>query len=323
VSLRRILNVPRRGIGERAEACVEVLAERERVPFGAALGRAREAYGLAPRSLAAIEGFTSLIESLRTLVEAGSGPATVLEAVLDQTGYLAELAASSDPQDETRVENLRELEAVAREFEENDPEGTLADFLERVSLVADSDEIPEGPDHGGMVTLMTLHTANGLEFPVVFLTGLEDGVFPHQRSLADPRELEEERRLAYVGITRARQRLHLSRAVVRSAWGSPQYWPASRFLDEIPVELVEWLRTESAVSSRPAGADLAARPTTRTAGNRPIPSLVPGDRVTHDTFGMGTVVSLDGIGDRVQASVDFGSAGVKRLLLRYAPVEKL
>jgi len=273
--------------------------------------------------LAAIEGFTALIESLRTLVEAGSGPATVLEAVLDQTGYLAELAASSDPQDETRVENLRELEAVAREFEENDPEGTLADFLERVSLVADSDEIPEGPDHGGMVTLMTLHTAKGLEFPVVFLTGLEDGVFPHQRSLADPRELEEERRLAYVGITRARQRLHLSRAVVRSAWGSPQYWPASRFLDEIPVELVEWLRTESAVSSRPAGADLAARPTTRTTGNRPIPSLVPGDRVTHDTFGMGTVVSLDGIGDRVQASVDFGSAGVKRLLLRYAPVEKL
>ncbi len=178
----------------------------------------------------------------------------MLAAVLEQTGYLAELVASADPQDETRVENLAELESVAREFETDQPEGTLADFLERVSLVADSDDIPDAEEHGGVVTLMTLHTAKGLEFPVVFLTGLEDGVFPHMRSLGDTRELEEERRLAYVGITRARQRLYVSRAVVRSAWGAPSYNPPSRFLDELPGELVHWNRTDPISSG--ATADL-------------------------------------------------------------------
>jgi DNA helicase-2/ATP-dependent DNA helicase PcrA len=326
VSLRRILNTPRRGIGDRAEACVEVLADRERIPFGQALARAADAPGIAARSVTAVEGFVRMVESLRTLVEAGSGPATVLEAVLEQTGYLGELQSSSDPQDETRAENVLELVAVAREFEEADPDGTLADFLERVSLVADSDEIPDGDQHGGVVTLMTLHTAKGLEFPVVFLTGLEDGVFPHQRSLGDPRELEEERRLAYVGITRARQRLYLSRAVVRSAWGAPQYWPASRFLEEIPTELVEWERAEPAPSappSTPAGARLAARPGTSSPGNRAVVALQPGDRVSHDTFGLGTVVSTAGAAERAEATIDFGGSGVKRLLLRYAPVEKL
>ena len=163
-----------------------------------------------------------MMADLRTVVESGADPATVLQAVLEQSGYLAELQASTDPQDETRVENLAELESVAQEFATANPEGTLADFLERVSLVADSDEIPDGDEAGGVVTLMTLHTAKGLEFPVVFLTGMEDGVFPHMRSLGDPRELEEERRLAYVGITRARQRLYVSRAVTRSAWGTPR-----------------------------------------------------------------------------------------------------
>jgi len=324
VSLRRILNTPRRGIGERAEACVEALAERERISFAQALGRAREAIGLAPRSLAAIEGFTSMMESLRTLDEAGSGPAVILEAALDQTGYLAELRASRDPQDETRVENLEELEAVAREFEEAAPEGTLADFLERVSLVADADQIPDAEaDVDGVVTLMTLHTAKGLEFPVVFVTGLEDGVFPHLRSLGDVKELEEERRLAYVGITRARQRLHLSRAVMRSAWGAPQWNPPSRFLEEIPSELVRWEREESSVSSAPAGAAMAQRPSTRTAGTRPVVALQPGDRVSHDTFGLGTVVSTAGAADKAEATIDFGASGTKRLLLRYAPVERL
>src|SRR5690606_5247071 len=155
----------------------------------------------------------------------------------------AELEASRDPQDETRIENLEELVSVAREFEEStEGEGTLAEFLERVSLVADADEVPEGEDHGGVVTLMTLHTAKGLEFPVVFLTGMEDGVFPHQRTMGSAKELEEERRLAYVGITRARQRLYVSRAEVRTAWGSPSYNPPSRFLQELPPELVEWRR---------------------------------------------------------------------------------
>jgi DNA helicase-2/ATP-dependent DNA helicase PcrA len=236
VSLRRIINVPKRGIGDRAEACLEALAQRDQVSFAEALRRCEDAYGLAARSLAAVQGFRQLIDDLRTLVEAGTGPATVLEAVLERTGYAAELAGSADPQDQTRLENLQELLSVAREFEEQAAvtglEGTLTEFLEQVALVADADEIPdEDADGTGVVTLMTLHTAKGLEFPVVFLTGLEDGVFPHQRSLADPAELEEERRLAYVGITRAQRRLYLSRAVVRSAWGAPQHYPASRFLE--------------------------------------------------------------------------------------------
>jgi DNA helicase II / ATP-dependent DNA helicase PcrA len=262
------------------------------------------------------------MEELATLVEAGSPPARVLEAVLEQTGYLPELRRSHDPQDESRVENLQELVAVAREFQETYPDGTLADFLERVALVADADEIPPGDDHGGVVTLMTLHTAKGLEFPVVFLTGLEDGVFPHQRSLDDLEQLEEERRLAYVGITRAKRALYVSRAAVRSAWGAPSYNPPSRFLDEIPAELLEWRRPESDPSSVSAGAALAMRPTVRSPGNRTVPRLLPGDRVSHDTFGLGTVVGIEGAGERAVASVDFRGE-VKRLLLRYAPVEKL
>ncbi len=327
VSLRRILNTPRRGIGDRAQACLEALADRERIPFTAAIDRARQAPGINPRSLAAVETFWSMIEALRTLVEAGSGPATVLEAVYAQTGLLSELQASSDPQDETRVENLRELESVASEYEQANPDGTLADFLEQVSLVADADEIPDADSHGGVVTLMTLHTAKGLEFPVVFLTGLEDGIFPHQRSLGDDKELEEERRLAYVGITRARQRLFLSRAVMRSAYGQPTWPPASRFLDEVPDELVDWERAEPARSSRgtaaPSLAHVAARPSATSPGNRPIVSLDAGDRVSHDTFGLGSVVSTAGAGDKSEATIDFGDYGVKRLLLRYAPVEKL
>jgi DNA helicase-2/ATP-dependent DNA helicase PcrA len=266
VSLRRILNVPKRGIGDRAEACVEALASRERIPFAAALRRCEEAPGIATRSVAAITGFSRLVDDLRTLVESGSDAATVLEAVLEQTGYLDELRASSDPQDETRVENLAELVAVAREFGEQAPAGGLADFLERVALVADSDDIPDVDESDGVVTLMTLHTAKGLEFPVVFLTGLEDGVFPHLRSLGDPKELEEERRLAYVGITRAQQRLYVSRAVVRSAWGAPSYNPASRFLDELPGELVDWRRSDPGPASTPAIARVAARPGVRSPG---------------------------------------------------------
>ena len=329
VSLRRILNVPKRGIGDRAEACLEALAQREAITFNDALTRCEDAYGLAARSLGAVQTFRTMMDELRTLVEAGTPPATVLEAVLDRTGYAAELSGSADPQDQTRLENLQELVSVAREFEEANPGGSLVEFMEQVALVADADEIPDEPtdEDGdsarGVVTLMTLHTAKGLEFPVVFLTGLEDGVFPHQRSLADPGELEEERRLAYVGITRAQQRLYLSRSTVRSAWGAPQAYPASRFLEEIPGELLDWRRLESTVTSAPAMAAMAARPGVRSPGNRTVIHLEPGDRVTHDTFGMGSVVAVEGAGERAVASIDFRSGGVKRLLLRYAPVEKL
>jgi DNA helicase-2/ATP-dependent DNA helicase PcrA len=337
VNLRRILNVPKRGIGDRAEACVAQLAERERIPFVAALGRAPDAPGIATRSVTAISAFTALLESLRQVWEGGSGVAGLLEAVIEQSGYLRELRASSDPQDENRIENLAELVEVAREFDDERVETgeviSLEDFLERVSLVADADEIPDTAPgaEDGVVTLMTLHTAKGLEFPVVFLTGMEDGTFPHMRAMNEPEELEEERRLAYVGITRAQERLYLTRAAVRSAWGAPQYHPASRFLDEIPPELVAWDRVESAVDAARNGRrmggsameSLAQRRDLARASSKPVVHLVPGDRVTHDTFGLGTVLRVEGEGDRAMAHVDFGTEGVKRLLLRYAPVVKL
>ena len=336
VSLRRILNVPKRGIGERAEAAIESLAERERIGFDEALRRADQAPSLAARSLNAIRGFVDMMEALRTLADAGADAPTVLQAVLEQTGYLAELQTSHDPQDETRVENLAELESVAQEFATANEGSTLVEFLEQIALVADSDEIPDDDDHGGVVTLMTLHTAKGLEFPVVFLTGMEDGIFPHIRSLGEPSELAEERRLAYVGLTRARQRLYLTRAVSRSAWGTAAYNPPSRFLSEIPEELIAWRRQEPESRSFGSGAlgsaSVGSVASTRSAavklgdrvmGNGPVVSLAAGDRVTHSKFGLGTVVSTSGVGDKADATIDFGSAGTKRLLLRYAPVEKL
>jgi DNA helicase-2/ATP-dependent DNA helicase PcrA len=364
VSLRRIVNTPKRGIGDRALECVTSFAQRERITFWEGLRRAEEAPGLVSRSLVAIQGFVALVEELQSMVDAGERADVILESVLARSGYLDELEASDDPQDGTRLENLAELVAVAREFADDPQAGPsadptdvdagavtpgLSDFLERVALVADTDQIPDAPreDDGGMVTLMTLHTAKGLEFPTVFLTGLEDGVFPHSRSLDDAGELEEERRLAYVGITRARERLYVSRALMRSAWGAPAHNPASRFLGEVPDDLVDWRRTEADQVhwqrpdlSRTTGYSGVGQPTAAGRRNfsaaaaradaaakskpaREVPSLSPGDRVTHDTFGVGTVVTVEGVADKAVASIDFGSEGVKRLLLRYAPVEKL
>ncbi|MEW1660040.1 MULTISPECIES: DNA helicase PcrA [unclassified Streptomyces] len=368
VPLRRILNVPKRGIGDRAEAMIEALASREKITFPQALRRVDEAYGMAARSANAVKRFNALMEELRTIVESGAGPATILEAVLERTGYLAELQSSTDPQDETRVENLQELASVALEFEQDRGEaeapegaapgpGSLAEFLEQVALVADSDQIPDAPTESaadaagsegtGVITLMTLHTAKGLEFPVVFLSGMEDGVFPHMRALGQTKELEEERRLAYVGITRARERLYITRATMRSAWGQPSYNPPSRFLEEIPDAYVDWRRTGPATPSASMGglssggssggfggggigaslsSTRAKGPSgfaTRRTKDRPVVSLAVGDRVTHDSFGLGTVVTVKGSGDNAEATIDFGGEKPKRLLLRYAPVEKL
>ncbi|GDY29260.1 DNA helicase PcrA [Gandjariella thermophila] len=360
VSLRRILNVPKRGIGDRAESCVSAHAERERVSFAAALreaaaGRIPE---LNPRSQRAIAGFVDLVDELRGLVDAGEDVAAVLDAVLDRTGYRAELEASDDPQDGSRLDNLTELVTVAREFTEGagpveeaeeaadvPAQDSLAAFLERVSLVADSDSVPEQGE--GVVTLMTLHTAKGLEFPVVFCTGWEDGVFPHLRALSEPAELAEERRLAYVGITRARQRLYLSRSLMRSAWGQPVTNPASRFLDEIPHDLLDWRRVESERSGpsaattwgrRSTGGDSAQaglaergmRTTSfrgwRSGGEAAAPALKleVGDRVNHDKYGLGTVVATEGSGPRATATIDFGSAGtIKLMLIGGVPLVKL
>ncbi|HTP17632.1 MAG TPA: DNA helicase PcrA [Streptosporangiaceae bacterium] len=323
VSLRRVLNTPRRGIGDRATECVAALAGRERMSFAAALGRPQDIPGLAPRSARAIEAFNELIGGLRAAADAGSPAGELAEAVLDRTGYVAELQASADLQDASRIENLTEMVAVAREFDVQHPAGTLADFLEQVSLVADADQIPAGPDHGGLVTLMTLHTAKGLEFPVVFLTGMEENVFPHERSVNDEKELQEERRLAYVGITRAQRRLYLTRAVSRTWWGRPAFHRQSRFLSEVPAALIDWRRDETAAAP-PAAERLARRPGVHALGNRAVPALQPGDRVTHDSYGLGRVLSVEGRGDDPEAKIDFGGDyGVKHLVLRYAPIEKL
>jgi DNA helicase-2/ATP-dependent DNA helicase PcrA len=346
VSMRRILNTPRRGIGDRAEACVAVYAENTGASFADALVAAAE--GKVPmlnsRAEKAITGFVELLDELRGRLDDDLGD--LVESVLERTGYRRELESSTDPQELARLDNLNELVSVAHEFsidrantaaldesgealeDEDVPDtGVLAAFLERVSLVADTDEIPE---HGaGVVTLMTLHTAKGLEFPVVFVTGWEDGMFPHMRALDDPRELSEERRLAYVGITRARQRLYLSRAIVRSSWGQPMLNPESRFLQEIPQELMEWRRTAPAPSySAPvSGAGRfgtpRAAPTRSGAGKRPLLALQAGDRVTHDKYGLGRVEEVSGVGESAMSLIDFGSAGRVKLMHNHAPVSKL
>lgn len=362
VNLRRILNEPKRGIGDRAEYSVAALAERERISFMAALRRAGEAPGLATRSLNAVNGFVKLIDDLAEVAN-GSGASAALEAVLEQTGYLAQLRSSADPQDESRVENLAELVAVVREYEKDNPEGSLGEFLEQVSLVADADSIPDAPEGSaeevaaaveesrrqGVVTLMTLHTAKGLEFPVVFLTGMEQGLFPHQRSATDPAELAEERRLAYVGLTRARKRLYITRSEVRSMWGQSQYNPASQFVGEIPGELIDWKREgmdrptwggstgsgssryggshwgAGSASGSGTGGNISAAPVAKAIGRvqpqKEVIAVSAGDKVNHTSFGHGTVLAVEGSGDKTVAKVKF-DVGEKRLLLRYAPLTK-
>jgi DNA helicase II / ATP-dependent DNA helicase PcrA len=355
VSVRRVLNVPKRGIGDRAEALVEAFAASQGISFGAALERADEAPGVASRSLNQIKAFATLMAEHRHQVAEAVPADQVLASILKGSGYLDELAKSTDPQDETRLENLVELVSVAQEFvaaahavdlpdEGEDaqlaaelaaaapePDDSLPAFLERIALVADSDQIPDhDPDAAGVVTLMTLHTAKGLEFDTVFLTGFEEGIFPHERAMFDAGELEEERRLAYVGITRARQRLYLTRASVRTMWGTPKYNPASRFTDEIPAHLVDWRNlgaARPAFVQRPVQRERRPATTVASFGSRPaiktVAAVQIGERVLHTTFGMGTVIATSGVGDAAKADIDFGSAGVKRLSLKHAPMEKL
>lgn len=408
VSIRRIINTPRRGIGDRAQSCVSVYAEQQGISFWDALQAADrgEVPFLNTRAENSIKAFVELINELRDRL-AGNGHSAgedslpdlgeIVELVIEKSGYEDKLKGSNDPQDQSRLENIHELVSVAHEFSadaaslralaeslqsdsddtELDPQtaeegteglaepGSLAAFLERVSLVADTDQIPDEGD--GVVTLMTLHSAKGLEFPVVFVIGWEDGQFPHMRSLGDPDELAEERRLAYVGITRAQQKLYLTRAVVRSNWGQPQSQPQSRFLDEIPEELLDVLR-EAPV---PAGGDddfysygssrrswggntwgnsrrnnkgrsgrygevqkrwgnttsgSSSRRSHSSSGSMSKPALVlePGERVVHDKYGLGKVLEVNGKGVKATATIDFGSAGVVRLMLiGSVPMEKL
>ena len=383
VSLRRIINVPKRAIGDKAQAQIALHAENLGVSFGKALldVAAGQVNGLGTRAVNAVGKFTEMMDGIQAQLMGMTNQVTgqpdlgeLISLLLDATGYRAELENSNDPQDGARLDNLNELVSVAREFSseaanqmafdgsdaapEVDPvddgqaaPGSLQAFLEKVSLVADADQIPD--EDSGVVTLMTLHTAKGLEFPVVFLTGWEDGQFPHMRSLGDPKELSEERRLAYVGITRAREQLYVTRAIIRSSWGNPMTNPASRFLAEIPEDLIDWRREENDSSlnsawgddsyqygrnfgsswsgwsrkSGPAASSPSQRKKPAAATSMPKNknlNLAVGDRVNHAKYGLGTVISSDGSGARATVTVDFGSAGkVRLMLIGGLPMEKL
>ena len=406
VNVRRILNEPKRGIGAKSESVVAEYASANRISFYAAARQAADIPGLGAAAVKKYAEFVRLMDDLAQIARTEPA-ATCLEAVLEQTGYLAALRASKDIQDESRVENLSELLDAMVEFETENPGADLEQFLEHVALVADADSIPNRPASAegenasaaqiaaeaaeakaqGMVTLMTLHTAKGLEFPVVFLTGMEHGLFPHQRALTDEKEMSEERRLAYVGLTRAMERLYLTRSETRTMWGKSQFNPPSPFLEEIPEELIDWKRTAGfsgfgasgmgaygargssygnsygggysggyssggyssggsrgsydpyesrpARRSEPSTADingsasygLAAATSkvtnrSRVHQSKEIPTLAVGDTVRHTKFGEGRVLAVEGSGDKTVAKVRFGSEE-KRLLLRYAPLEKV
>ncbi len=334
VSTKRIINVPKRGVGDSSIGKLDAWATANGETFDQAVLRFEEA-GVGGRAATGIEKFLEFTTEIRRL---SAGPAVILEEALERSGYLEDLQTERSVEAEGRLENLSELVGMAREYE------TVDEFLEQISLVSDTDSLD---DEESSVTLMTLHSAKGLEYPVVFVIGMEDGVFPHIRSLGDPHELEEERRLAYVGITRAMQRLHLTSAWSRMMHGTTQYNPPSRFLDEIPAELIDEIGGSRMLRSR---RDRGARPDRQRIGTshsqigssrdrmvdqalaasgRPSPSgaegmgLRVGDDVRHSQWGEGVIIDIDGSGDKAEASVHFPSVGEKRLLLSWAPLEKI
>ena len=446
VNMRRILNVPKRGLGARAEAMVAAYADAHAAPFWQGIANMEQIEGLPTRTAKSLGAFRDTMQHLAAFArDHANQPSDIVAEVLDKSGLLEELQRSEDPQDASRVENLSQLQSVAAEFEQNTPDATLESFLETTALVADSDQLPGENEDSAKVTLMTLHTAKGLEYPVVFLTGMEQGTFPHSRSLEDTSELAEERRLAYVGITRAKQRLYLTRAAVRSQWGRADDMMPSQFLDEIPDELIDWKRREASTermgggwksggldddefggwgdddefgstsfggstfgsygsrgsygsgrssSSRRSGGSTygssyggssygassygsrSGSSSSRGYGSRSgssygsrdsssygssfgsgrsgkvttrhtsavsrkqspasgassqagkdnglnIADFKVGDKITHDKYGLGTVLETQDKGRNSVITVDFGSDGVKRLMLRAAPIEKL
>jgi DNA helicase-2/ATP-dependent DNA helicase PcrA len=335
VSVKRVLNVPKRGVGDQTVGRLDAYARSHGVTFVEAL-RHWDAAGVAARSARGIESFLGLLDDLGA--DLSVGPAALLESILERSGYLEELNADPSIENESRAENLAELVGMAREFD------TVDEFLEQVSLVADTDQLPDpdDPSETGVV-MMTLHAAKGLEFPVVFMAGMEEGVFPHMRALTEPAELEEERRLCYVGITRARERLYLTHAWCRTLFGGTQYNPPSRFLDEVPSTLIE---ESSASRSRqrsgrgsegrpggwgstswsPPGRERAVERASRPSAPRPTQAhelgFKVGDDVRHNVWGEGVVLLIEGAGEKAEAVVHFSTVGEKRLLLSWAPLEK-
>ena len=344
VALRRVLNVPKRGVGDTSLGKIEDWADKNQVDFFPALFEASKA-GVSGKALKGIESFLNLLEESQSRLDLG--PADIIEFSLEKSGYISALEEERTIEAEGRLENLSELVGAASEFSD------ISEFLERVGLVADTDEIPnESSDFGdGEVLLMTLHAAKGLEFPVVFLLGMEEGIFPHVRALGDPDQMEEERRLAYVGITRARKILHLCNAWSRMLHGQTQYNPPSRFLDDIPEGLTQregsqkssrnlknstnsysdiddwgFISTDEFSSEEPSGR-IFGKGTNQpendsNSSEAHLLALEPGDDVKHKAWGMGVVVSVSGVEDRAEAVISFPSVGEKRLLLAWAPLER-
>ena len=345
LATRRILNVPKRGVGDVSETQLANFASSNNLSVRQALGQVAQ-IGFGAKVAGAIKGLGDLLDELE-LLAAESGVDVVVKEMLLKSGYLESLRNSRDPQDEARVENLEELVSVAREFMRNNPEGRLPDFLNEVALVAAADDID---DESGSVSLMTLHTAKGLEYDAVFLTGIEEGLLPHRMSFIQSGGLNEERRLFYVGITRARQKLFLSLAMNRTTFGETESATPSRFLREIPSELIEWRESGAgramsnaryrnsiaddqnfgSVSSSGSGyAGTPSKPKTAWAGaissvrNNDGMQLEVGDKVEHADFGSGTVISVAGAGPKQTAEIRFAGIGVKRLLVKVAPITKI
>ncbi|HTG47729.1 MAG TPA: DNA helicase PcrA [Actinomycetota bacterium] len=352
VSFRRVVNMPKRGIGDQTVAALEAFAEERGIDVVQAARRVDEIATLNARAKGAVAGFNQVMIALEALFADGVGPGRMIEAASRESGYLAELEEERTVEAQGRIENLQELAGAAMEMAARDPEAGLAEFLEQVSLVSDQDAYDEDD---AAVTLMTLHIAKGLEFPVVFVVGMEDGIFPHFRSITDPDGLEEERRLAYVGITRARQRLYLTHAWSRSLFGQTNFNPPSRFLGEIPGHLLNVQESETRIErgsrygaqrrrERGDGAGggggytvigLPGRsgevqvdrtwtpPTVPGVNARPIPDIKEGDTVLHERWGEGVVVQVGGSADDPEATIRFADVGEKRVLLAYAPLTKV
>jgi DNA helicase II / ATP-dependent DNA helicase PcrA len=291
------------------------------VPFLQACRRVDEIPTLQARAKGAVTGFVDVMDRLRATLEGGAGAQRMVDAAATESGYLLELETERTVEAEGRIENIRELGGVAAEHESRFPDAELTDFLESISLVSDQDEYDE---ESGSVTLMTLHVAKGLEFPVVFIIGMEDGVFPHYRSMGDQAELEEERRLAYVGITRAQERLYLCHAWSRMLFGTTSYNPPSRFLAEIPSELLRSMEGEEEEGGTIIGGGGRSSIREAVVSGRHEPVLIgAGDTVLHDKWGEGVVLMVSGSGSDAEATVRFEDAGEKRLLLAYAPLKKV
>jgi ATP-dependent DNA helicase UvrD/PcrA len=354
ISFRRVVNTPKRGIGDATVAAVESFARDEGITVLEAAQRVDEIAVLANRAKGAVAGFNQIMEALRVHWEDGAGPARMVEFAAQESGYQPELEEERSVEAQGRIENLQELAGVAAELIAREPDATLSDFLEQVSLVGEQDEYEED---ASSVTLMTLHISKGLEFPIVFMVGMEDGIFPHYRSMTDVAALEEERRLAYVGITRARERLYLCHAWSRTLFGQTQYNPPSRFLNEIPEHLLRIEEEEAGSTGRggrggrygsgrgaTAGGPYpgAGRGGGRVIGGRAseedpetdrspqgltapskrnAPTIDPGDTVIHDKWGEGVVITVAGAGDGTEATIRF-EIGEKRVLLAYAPLRK-